>query len=370
MTDTPVSVDFVCLHEIILAARRNIEQGPWDKLVGGAESETTMRRNRLGFDRLAFRPRILRDVSRIDPSTTFMGHPLRIPVLLCPMGVIDLYGAAGAVDSAKAAEEFGTVHVVSSGARPGLEATAACSMAPKVLQFSARGDMFRDDSDREPTEEFLSRVVRAGYAGLCLTVDTSGSTRSERMLLHRYSTPERMITPDSLGRASRTWDTMDRIKGLAGLPFLLKGIATAEDAAIAVEHGVDVVWISNHGGRQMDHGRGTIEVLPEVVEAVAGRAAIVLDGGIQRGTDVLKAIALGATAVGIGRLQGYGLAAGGAAGVVRVLEILEDEILGAMGALGVRRLEDLDPSYLCEAEPVGFPHEMSQFVNLPEGQVR
>lgn len=338
--------------------------------MGGAESETTMRRNRLGFDRLAFRPRILRDVSHIDPSTTFLGHRLRIPVLLCPMGVIDLYGDEGAVGSARAAAEFGTVHVVSSGARPGLEATAVCSNAPKVLQFSARGDMFRGDGLREPTEEFLNRVVKAGYAGLCLTVDTSGSSRPERMLLHRYSTPERMITPDELGRTSRTWETMDRIREIAGLPFMLKGVATAEDAAIAVEHGVDVVWISNHGGRQMDHGRGTIDVLPEVVQAVAGRAAIVLDGGIQRGTDVLKAIALGATAVGIGRLQEYGLAAAGTEGVVRVLAILEDEVLGAMGSLGVSRIEELNPSYLCEAEPVCFPHEMSQFVNLPEGQVR
>ena len=163
---------------------------------------------------------------------------------------------------------------------------------------------------------------------------------------------------------------MDRIKELAGLPFLLKGVATAEDAAIAVQHGVDVVWVSNHGGRQLDHGLGSIEVLPEIVQAVAGRAQIMLDGGIQRGSDVLKALALGANAVAIGRLQGWGLAAGGTAGVVRVLELLEAEMIVAMGLLGVTSLDQLTPAYVGKAEPVTFPHEMSAFAHIPGGQVR
>ena len=163
---------------------------------------------------------------------------------------------------------------------------------------------------------------------------------------------------------------MDRIRDFAGLPFMLKGIATAEDAAIAVEHGVEAIWVSNHGGRQLDHGRGTIEMLPEITQAAAGKAQIILDGGIQRGSDVLKACALGANAVAIGKLQGWGLAAGGVEGLVRVLELLEEEMRIAMGLLGVTRLGELNPSYLCAAEPVALPHEMSAFANLPDGRLR
>ncbi|HEY3118395.1 MAG TPA: alpha-hydroxy acid oxidase, partial [Chloroflexota bacterium] len=201
-------------------------------------------------------------------------------------------------------------------------------------------------------------------------VDTAMYSRRERPMLDRYNARQGRTPTDQRWRASITWELMDRIKDFASLPFLVKGIATAEDAAIAVEHGVEVIWVSNHGGRQLDHGRGTIEVLPEIVQAVGGRAQVVLDGGIQRGSDVLKALALGADAVAIGKLQGWGLAAAGVDGLVRVLELLEEEIQIAMALLGVTRLDQLDSSYLCAAEPVTFPHEMSAFVNLPESQVR
>lgn len=166
-----------------------------------------------------------------------------------------------------------------------------------------------------------------------------------------------------------TWDTIAKIKDLAGLPFILKGVATAEDAAMAVEHGVDAVWVSNHGGRQLDHGLGTMDTLSEVIQAVAGRADVVLDGGIQRGTDVLKAIALGAKATAIGKLQCWGLAAAGTAGLVRALEILEDEIFSAMGLLGVASIDQLSPAYVCKAEPVTMPHETSGWVSMPEGRM-
>ncbi|MDA1035322.1 MAG: alpha-hydroxy acid oxidase, partial [Chloroflexi bacterium] len=146
-------------------------------------------------------------------------------------------------------------------------------------------------------------------------------------------------------------------------------IATAKDAAIAVEHGVDVVWVSNHGGRQLDHGRGAMDTLPEIVAAVDGKAEVVLDGGIQRGTDVIKAVAMGAKAVAIGKLQGWGLAANGQAGVVRVLEILEEEIRIAMGLIGITRMDELTADHLCAAEPVTTPHEMSAWVNMPGGRL-
>jgi isopentenyl diphosphate isomerase/L-lactate dehydrogenase-like FMN-dependent dehydrogenase len=354
--------EFLTTDEIVLAARRNLSQGAWDYLVGGSESETTMRRNRLGFDRLAFRPRILVDVSHIDPSATFLGHRLRIPVLLAPIGSLQVFHPEGGAAVARAAAEFGTIHVVSSVTEPGLEATAAAAEAPKVFQLYVNGD-------RDWVRDILARVRRAGYVSLCLTVDVSVYSRRERPMHSRWVTPSRRVPRDRSYLASLTWETMDWIKAEAGLPFMLKGVATAEDAALAVAHGVDVIWVSNHGGRQLDHALGSIEVLPEVVQAVAGRARIVLDGGVQRGSDVVKALALGADAVAIGKLQGWGLAAAGPAGVVRVLEILEHEMTVAMGLLGVTRLDQLGPRSVCRAEPVAAAHEMSQWPRLADGRI-
>jgi glycolate oxidase len=157
---------------------------------------------------------------------------------------------------------------------------------------------------------------------------------------------------------------------MAGLPFILKGVATAEDAKIALDHGVDVIYVSNHGGRQLDHGRGTMDILPEIVETARGKADIVLDGSILRGTDVLKALALGCKAVTIGKLQGWGLGAGGQAGLVRVLELLEEELIIDMGLLGVTRIDQLCPAHVCKAPAVCFPNEMSAFPHLPGGQLR
>jgi glycolate oxidase len=174
---------------------------------------------------------------------------------------------------------------------------------------------------------------------------------------------------DRSWQAKVTWDDIDRMKDYCGLPFMLKGIATAEDAALAVEHGVDVIWISNHGGRQLDHGQGTMDVLPEIVEVAGGKADIVLDGGVVRGTDVLKALALGAKAVAIGKLQGWGLAADGTDGVVRMLEILEEEIRVSMGLLGVTSIDQLTPARVCPADATTLPHEMSAWVNMPGGRI-
>jgi isopentenyl diphosphate isomerase/L-lactate dehydrogenase-like FMN-dependent dehydrogenase len=162
---------------------------------------------------------------------------------------------------------------------------------------------------------------------------------------------------------------MEEIREMAGLPFMVKGIQTAEDAEIAVSRGVDVLWVSNHGGRQIDHGLGSLDTLPEIVKAVNGKARIIVDGGIQRGSDILKAIALGADAVALGRLQGWALAAGGQAGVVRMLEILEDEMVSAMALAGLPSLAHLTPASVCRAEAVTPPHEMSAWVNMPVGRI-
>lgn len=353
---------FATIQEMILAARENLEQGPWDYLVGGSESETTMRRNRLAFDQLAFRPRVAVDVGKVDPSTTLLGHPLRIPVMTAPIGSQQVFAAGGAADVARATGRFGTIPVISSSTEPSLEETAAAAAGPKIFQLYVQGDW-------DWLQAILTRVREAGFVALALTVDTAVYSRRERPLLDRYAPPTRRDPPDPKWRASITWDLMDRIKEFAGLPFLLKGVATAEDAAIAVEHGVDVIWVSNHGGRQLDHGLGTMHMLPEIVSAVAGRADIVLDGGILRGTDVLKAVALGARAVAIGKLQGWALAAGGVDGLVRLLELLEDEIKIALALLGITRLDQLRPTHVVKAEPVVWPHEMSAYADIPGGRL-
>lgn len=364
-----MSSEFASNEQIVQAARNNLHQAAWDYLVGGTESETTMRRNRLGFDRLGFRPRILVDVSSVDTSITFLGQRMRIPVMLAPIGSTQLLHRDGAIASAAAAGEFGTVHVVSSVTEPGLEDTAAAGGGPKFFQLYVRGDM-------DWVRELLGRVKAAGYSALCLTVDVPVLSRRERPMLNRWSIQRvpgggRPVPgAGGIGFQSRqTWETMDQIKEIGGLPFMLKGVATAEDARVAVEHGVDVIWVSNHGGRQLDSQLGTMDTLPEIVEAVAGRAKIVLDGGIQRGGDVLKALALGADVVAIGKLQGWGLGAAGKDGVLRVLEILEHEMYTAMAMLGVTSVDQLTPKHICPAEPVIQPHEMSMWVNMPGGRV-
>lgn len=349
--------NFVTTQEIISQARRNLSQHVWHYLTGGAESETTMCRNRLALDSLAFRPRALVDVSKVDTSSTFLGHKLRIPVMLAPIGSLQLMTPEGAVAVARAAHEFGTLNFVSSVTQPSLEETAAATSHPKIFQLYVQGDM-------SWVETLLTRVKNAGYQALCLTVDTAYYGRRERQMMDRWLPPSRRLSGYE-HRSAITWETLDAIKKFAGMPFILKGVATAEDATLAVEHGVSAVYVSNHGGRQLDHNRGTLEMLPEIVEVVAGRAEVVLDGGIVRGSDVLKALALGARAVAIGKLQGWALGAGGQQGLMQVLEILESEMVTSMALLGVTRLDQLKAAYLSKAEPIGVSHEMSAFPYLP-----
>ena len=358
-----MSLDYVSNQEIIQAARRNLPQDVWDYLTGGAESETTMRRNRLGFDSLALRPRVLIDVSKIDTSTTFLGQKLRIPVMLAPIGSLQTITPEGGVAVAKAAAEFGTMNFVSSVTQPTLEEIAASTNHPKIFQLYIRGGL-------DWCAEIIGRVKQAGYMALCLTVDTAHYSRRERPLLNRWQPPSRRTETGRIFQAMLTWEMADAIKKIAGMPLIIKGIATAEDAKIAVEHGIDVIYISNHGGRQLDHGRGTIETLPEIVETAAGKAEIVIDGGITRGTDIVKALALGANAVTIGKLQGWGLGAGGKAGLVRVLELLEEELIVDMALLGVTRVDQITQSYICKTQPVTSAHEMSAFVHIEGGQLR
>lgn len=352
-----MALDYVSNQEIIQAARRNMSQDVWDYLVGGAESETTMRRNRLGFDSLGLRPRVMVDVSKVDTSITFLGQKLRIPVMLAPMGSLQTMTPEGGVAVGKAAQEFGSINFVSSVTQPSLEEIAAATTSAKIFQLYIRGDI-------DWCAGMIERAKKAGYMALCLTVDTAHYSRRERPLLNRWQPPSRHREQGRIFQAMLTWDMAVQMKKIAGMPLIVKGIATAEDAKLAVDHGVDVIYISNHGGRQLDHGLGTIDTLPEIAAAVNGKAQIVLDGGVTRGTDVLKALALGANAVNIGKLQGWGLGAGGKDGLVKVLELLEEEITIDMALLGVTRVDQINKNYVCKAQPTTLAHEMSAFVHF------
>jgi glycolate oxidase len=347
--------EFLTLHEFVKLARMKLSSNVWDYLTGGTESETTLRRNRLAIDSLAFRPRVLRDVSHIDCAGTLFGRKLRIPVVLAPVGSIEVFDEAGAAAPAQAAQRFGIASLVSSVSQPGLEATAAAAKDGRnIFQLYVRGD-------RDWVEGHVRRAIDAGYEAFCLTVDTAIYSRRERDLGKRYRPRGRRAAGGHEFQAALNWDDVKRFKDKWKIPLILKGIATAEDAEIAVGHGVDAIYISNHGGRQLDHGRGAIEVLPEVVKAVKGRAQIIVDGGFCRGTDIVKAVALGANAVGMGRLYCYALTAAGAEGVERALTILENEVTTALSLLGVASVADLNPSYLHPAAPVHQPHVLSAF---------
>jgi isopentenyl diphosphate isomerase/L-lactate dehydrogenase-like FMN-dependent dehydrogenase len=353
---------FQNLHEFITQARINLDRNNWDYLIGGSETETTLARNRLALDAIGFRPRVLRDVSRVDCSRSLFGRKLRIPVLCAPVGSLEVFEPGGGATVAAATREFGNGMILSSVSHPGLEETAAAAGDGfKIFQLYVRGDAAWVD-------EHVGRAQDKGYDGFCLTVDTDSYSRRERDIAKRHQRRRVRAADARSYQAQFNWRDIERIRKICRIPLILKGIATAEDARIALEHGVDCIYVSNHGGRQLDQGIGSIDVLPEVVEAVGGRASVLVDGGISRGTDVVKAIILGADAVACGRLYVYGLAAAGAEGVVRLFEILEDEIRICLSLLGVNRYDELDKSYLRPARQVVAPHVHSAFphLNLPK----
>ena len=347
--------DFLNLHEIIARARQNLNQNDWDYIVGGAESETTLRRNRMAFDSIALRPRVLRDVSKVDASVTAFGRKLRLPVIFAPVGSLESFHAAGAESVVRAAQTFGVGHMLSSVCDPGLEDLAkAAPGALRWYQLYVRGD-------EAWVDDHVVRAIAHGYTAFCLTVDTAHYSRRERDIAKRFVTAGRRRVQGRAFQAGLDWGTVKRIKSKFAIPLAIKGIATAEDARIALDHGVEWIYVSNHGGRQLDHGRGSMDVLPEVVDAVSGRAKIMIDGSVCRGTDIVKAIAAGADLVGIGRMQCFALAAGGEAGVLRLLELLEDEVRRCLGLLGATGFAVLDRSYLHPAPPANPPHVLSAF---------
>ncbi|NPU64243.1 alpha-hydroxy-acid oxidizing protein [Bradyrhizobium sp. 83012] len=346
---------FQNLHEFIRKARTQLNQNAWDYIIGGAETETTLRRNRMALDEIAFRPRVLRDVSRVDASVEVFGRRLRLPVVLAPVGALEIFDAMGAAAVARGAGRFGAAHMLSSVSEPGLEMTAeAAPDALRIFQLYVRGD----DAF---VEDYVSRAVANRYTAFCLTVDTAHYSRRERDIAKRYVRESRLRATGGDHQKALSWRTVKLIKDKFKLPLIIKGIATAEDAQIALDHGVDWIYVSNHGGRQLDHGRGAMHVLPEIVAAVKGRARIMVDGGFCRGTDIVKAIASGADMVGIGRLQCWALAAAGEDGILRMLELLEDEVIRALGLLGVTSFAELNASYLHPAAATHMPGVFSAF---------
>ena len=341
---------FLTLPEIRRAAKRILPPGPWGYAAGGAETETTLRRNRRAIRRLAIRQRVLRDVRQVDLETTFLGLRLPMPVAVAPMGGLVVFHPQGDCEMVRGAGQAGNLAVVSGVTGWPVEEVAAAAGAPLLFQLYFAGP-------RSWAQELLGRVEATGaYKAVCLTVDLQVYGRRERDLIQRYDPRiARMLAPnpqppDMDYQARLTWDDVAWLQEMLSVPLGLKGILTAEDARLAVEAGVQIVWVSNHGGRQLDATQATIEVLPEIVEAVDGRAEIIIDGGFSRGTDVIKALALGANVVAMGRNILWGLVVDGADGVRRSLELVREELAASLALCGQTSVRDLGPEMIRRAE--------------------
>jgi glycolate oxidase len=334
--------------ELVALAKKRLTEAAWDFIVGGAETETTIIRNRQALDSIAFRPRVLRNVEHASPAAHFLGMQHRIPVLLAPIASLTDVDPEGVLPVARAAREFGCLLLVSSVTQPSFEEVGRAAGERFALQLYT-------DGDEKWVLDTAKRAAQVGAKALCLTVDVPTFGRRERHIHRRHAMAGRPFGALRSGEAHRgraDWKLVEKLKRAVKLPLMVKGIQTAEDADLCVKHGVDIIYVSNHGGRQLDHGRGAIELLPEVISVARGKAQFVVDGGFMRGTDILKAVSRGAAMVGVGKLQALALGAAGQHGVVRMLEILETELTVNMKLLGANCLDDLDGTYLQPATPV------------------
>lgn len=372
----------VNLEDMRKQARRRLPRAVFDFIEGAAEGESTARRNCSGFDRVTLRNRVLVNVGRVDPSTTVLGQRLEVPIILAPAGLCGMAAPRAEVPCARAATRAGAVFTVSTLSTVTLEEVMQEAPGPHWFQLYVH-------PDRKLTRGLIERARAAGYKALVLTVDVPVVGRRERDHRNGVTIPPKITLRNAMDTARKLrwlWNlvrdpiefanfrdpsdgTRRRVFGrqasLAGLtdatlswedlkwfrslwpgPLAIKGIMSGADARMAVEHGMDAVIVSNHGGRQLDGVPGAIEVLPEVVEAVSGRAEVILDGGVRRGSDAVKAIALGARACMVGRPYLYGLAAGGEKGVDQVLSILRTDIERTLVLLGCGSLAALDRSFV------------------------
>ena len=348
------------LADVEAAALARIPEMAREYLIGGAGDEITLRANREAFDRVRLLPRVLRDVSRIDTRVGLLGRTHALPLLLAPTAYHGLFHAGAESETARGAERAGVTLVVSTVATTALDEVARATAAPKWFQIYCQ-------TDRAHTLERMRLAEASGYEAFVLTVDTPvlGARNREKRTAFHLPEPLRMANfPASLGSytpnqhhdphgiynpfldPSLGWKDVDWMREHSNLPLLLKGVLAPEDARLAVEHGAAGVIVSNHGGRNLDTVPATLEALPGIARAVGGRVPLLLDGGIRRGTDVIKALALGADAVLIGRPFVCGLALAGARGVERVVEILSLELQMAMALLGAPNLDEIGPQVL------------------------
>ncbi len=348
----------VSLHDFEHQAKESLAAAAFDYYASGAHDEITLRENRAAFDRIAIRYRVLRDVSRRDMATTVLGQPLALPLLVAPTAFHRLACAEGELATARAAAAAGTVMILSTLSNTAMEEVAKAAAGAMWFQLYVY-------KDRGATRGLVERAVAAGARAIVLTVDAPLLGTRERDVRNRFALPPGLRVENLLpagmaevppvmgsGLAAYFAELIDPALGFADLewlaslsrlPLVVKGVVRGDDARRAVDHGARAVVVSNHGGRQLDTSPATIDVLPEIVDAVAGRAEVLLDGGIRRGTDVIKALSLGARAVLCGRPILWGLAAAGEPGARRVLELLRAELDLAMALSGAASLRDLTP---------------------------
>ncbi|HZN73604.1 MAG TPA: alpha-hydroxy acid oxidase [Micromonosporaceae bacterium] len=333
-------------------AAKLVEPGAWDYYQGGSDDEVTLRANRTAFDRLRLRPRVMVDPTECAAATTVLGTQVSFPVLAAPVAYHGMAHPDAECATAEGVGRAGTVLVASINSNRTMEEIAAVDAGPRWLQLYLSADL-------DVRTSLIRRAEDAGYGALVLTVDRPRFGNRERDRRNGFRLPPHLraanfgdATRDLAALAVATWADLDWLISSTALPVLVKGVLTGEDAAMAVEHGVAGVMVSNHGGRQLDGSLAGIEALPEVVAAVAGRCEVYCDGGVRRGTDVLKALALGARAVLVGRPTIWGLAVAGADGVAHVLDLLRTELLLAMALSGRTSVAEVDRSLVTRVSEV------------------
>lgn len=350
MSRGPGPEPFVNLRELEARAEAVLDPVAFAYYVSGAGDEDTLRDNEAAFARRRLRPRVLVDVDHVDTATTILGVPVSLPVGVAPTAQHGLATPEGEAATHRGAAEAGTLFCLSTLASRPIEEVAAAADGPRWFQLYTH-------ADRGITEDLVARAVAAGYTALVVTADMPVIGRRDRERKGGYTWPDGLYGnfgryADAAGthprflRSAMTWDDLADLAGRVGMPVIVKGVLTAEDAELAVDHGAAAVWVSNHGGRQLDRVPASVDVLAEVVAAVDGRAEVYLDGGVRRGTDVLTALALGARAVFVGRPVLYALALAGAEGVAGVLQVLREELEVGMALLGTPTLDALTPAHL------------------------
>jgi L-lactate dehydrogenase (cytochrome) len=377
----------VSVADLRALARRRLPRGVFDYIDGGAEDETTLASNSEAFRRVTFRPRVLRDMGEVDTSTTLLGKPLAIPLVLAPTGFTRIADPAGELAVARAAERAGVPYSLSTLGTRSIEEVAAVSSGRLWFQVYFW-------KDRGLVAEMVQRAADAGYEALCLTVDTAVLGRRERDIRRGFTLPpklgistlfdgighpgwtwqfiraEPIVFANVAGRRAGTgpghgveavslaeyvgrqfdpdlsWKDVEWFRSIWDKPIVLKGIQTVDDAVIAADEGLDAIALSNHGGRQLDSAPAPLDLLPAVAQTVGDRIEVICDGGVRRGSDIVKAVALGARACMAGRAYLYGLGAAGEAGVDHVLQLLTSDMVRTMALIGCRSVEDLGREYV------------------------